>query len=241
MSNRKRVFVIDQQSLFALGIQKTLEEETPHIFCGHSDDARKSVSILPRAKPDLVIIDFALAHGAGVHYLAELRAARPQARILLIAQTQASPLLKKAKRIGAHGIFFRHQAPRELSSLIKNLFLGDTVFKANPEHRKTPQILSKAKNKIHVKSAHKYVPEVPEESLTPRELEVFELLGQGLGTRRIATLLALSPKTIESHCANIKAKFNLSSNTELVKRSAEWAMRQQPSWGIINKKTPKNP
>ena len=66
--------------------------------------------------------------------------------------------------------------------------------------------------------------QTPAECLTNRELEVFDLIGRGLGTSEIAGMLHLSVKTIETHRANIKAKLNLGAGGELNRRAMQWSL-----------------
>jgi DNA-binding NarL/FixJ family response regulator len=67
----------------------------------------------------------------------------------------------------------------------------------------------------------------PVERLTEREREVFELIGQGLGSRQIAVKLGISPKTIETHREHIKEKLELTTGTELTKYAVQWVLESQ--------------
>jgi len=70
------------------------------------------------------------------------------------------------------------------------------------------------------------VPHSPEEALSDRELEVFELIGRGMGSREIATQFNLSVKTIETHRENIKRKMAIDSNPELIRYAVQWVMEE---------------
>lgn len=205
MPAKKRVFIIEDQHLLALGMRKALEDSNFLFYCGQSNDARKAIASFSKAKPDLVVIDFALANAAGSHIFSEIKAAIPNSCILVVAQDLTASLIRRVKRAPVHGAISKASSIFEFVNSIHRIFENERVFALPGEDKK-----------VRKKDA------LPQEILTPRELEVLEMLGRGMGTRLIASTLALRPKTVDAHCANIKAKLGARNGRELLKRAVLW-------------------
>ena len=128
MAAKKRILIIENQPLFALGIKKAIDDNYTYSICGTCSDARKSLEIIPRARPDLVILDLSLAVAAGSHITAEILACQPQTRILITIRDMDPSFVKKAKRTGAQGVFSKNQSPNELLSVIRKIFANEKLF-----------------------------------------------------------------------------------------------------------------
>ena len=134
----------------------------------------------------------------------EIKAALPGVHIVALVEPNSPQSLRRAKRIGAHSVISKDVSVPEFVSLLQMLSIG----KKSPD-RFGKRLPNSSKNQI-------------EAALSQREIEVFEMLGQGCKTRKIAEDLGLSPKTIDSHCSNIKAKLRLRDAAELAHKAFLW-------------------
>ena len=117
----------------------------------------------------------------------------------------------RAIRAGASGYIMKHEATDRILGAIRKVLSGDVYLSERMERRTLQQLTRRGEYSGS-----------PLEVLSDRELEVFNMIGQGKGTRHIAEELHLSIKTVESHRAHIKEKLNLSNGTELVQHAIQW-------------------
>jgi DNA-binding NarL/FixJ family response regulator len=122
---------------------------------------------------------------------------------------------ERVKQAGASGYLNKQAAPERLVSSIREIFSGGIAFEPGLTNRLTRRSCTAAGNPRSIGS------------LTDRELQVFELIGQGLTTRRIANRLKLSTHTIDTHREKIKAKLQLTSGVELMRHAVRWLLEQQ--------------
>ena len=138
-------------------------------------------------------------------------------RILVLSMHDEALLAERALRAGALGYINKEEAAGNIIAAIRRILKGRTWM----SRRMREQRLSMGATRSMESS------DSPLERLSNRELEVFELIGRGLGTGEIAARLHVSVKTIETHRANIKKKLYIDSSGELTRRAIQWSLEQQ--------------
>lgn len=162
-----------------------------------------------RLRPDLAIIDISLKTVNGPDVI---KAQHPDLPVLALSMHDETLYAERALRAGANGYVMKQEATKNLLTAVRQL-LGGGLYLSD---HVTAKLLSRVANtKAGAKRSEL-------EELSDRELEVFQLIGQGAGTRRIAEMLRLSIKTIESHRENIKRKLKLQDAAELVQYAISW-------------------
>jgi DNA-binding NarL/FixJ family response regulator len=178
---------------------------------------------MERHRPDLVILDISLGHERGTDLLPKIKSRWPEQRVLMFSMQDESLFAVRALRLGAAGYVMKDANPEDLLRGIRQVLDGGIC-------------VSHSISKLIVESSFRHRAGTmvdPIETLTPRELQVFRMIGQGQGTSRIAAELKLSVKTVETYRAHIKDKLQLSSGSELVRRAIEChaALEYPPSNG----------
>jgi DNA-binding NarL/FixJ family response regulator len=162
-----------------------------------------------------VIADISLKDINGIELVKSLKALRPHLPVLVLSMHDESLYAERALRAGARGYLMKQAPPDQVVSAIRRVLRGELY-------------LSAAANLLMLNSfvAGRSSSKSSVEKLSDRELEIFELLGQGRGTSQIAHDLCLSVKTIEAHRSHIKAKLGITTAPELVRAAVEWLTRR---------------
>ena len=211
-SGSARVLIVDDHPIVRQGLAQVLEQESDLVVCGEADTAEEALDAIAAKKPDVVIVDLLLKDGNGLDLIKTLRSIRPDLPILVLSMHDESLYAERALRAGAQGYIMKEQAADEMLTAVRKVLAGD-VYLSQAMVSRILRRLARGRGEEQ---------ESPLQRLTDRELEVFRLIGEGLGTRRIAARLGVSVKTIESYRANIKEKLQLASGSELVRHAVQW-------------------
>jgi DNA-binding NarL/FixJ family response regulator len=181
-----RVLVVEDHPIFRDGVVQCLEAEA-----------------LARLAPDLVLMDIELPERSGVDLTREVRAARPDARVVMLTGFADADLLFGAMQAGAVGYLLKHTAAAELLTTLRRVAAGDHVL--------TPELAGRFLAEFQRRQALRRAPQLAQ--LSPREEEVLRLLATGETNRQIAKRLFISEETVKSHVAAIFRKLEVSDRT----------------------------
>lgn len=209
--------LVDDHPILRAGLANVLGLEPHLVICGEANNPHEALSIAEREQPDLAIIDLSLRAGDGIELIKDLRLRCPRSRTLVLSMHDEAVYAERALRAGARGYVMK-QEKLELLLLAISRVLDGQIYVSEEVAAQAVKRLAGVPDGDAPASIGGYV-----ETLTDRELQVFRLIGRGLGTRLIAESLHLSRKTIESHRENIKAKLRLANGSELVQRAIQWA------------------
>jgi len=211
---QQRILIVDDHPIFRKGIAMLLEHERDIIICGEAETAAQAMGLVDQHDFDLVIADISLKDINGIELVKSLKALRPQLPVLVLSMHDESLYAERALRAGARGYLMKQAPPDQVVSAIRQVLRGE-------------RYLSAAANLLMLNSfvGGRSSSKSSVEKLSDRELEIFELLGQGRGTSQIAHDLCLSVKTIEAHRSHIKAKLGITTAPELVRAAVEWVTR----------------
>ena len=180
--------------------------------CGEAEDTPSALRAIERLGPDLVIVDVSLKGRSGIELIKDLKARMPDLPILGLSMHDESVFAERVIRAGAMGYIMKEEAATTVLQAIRRVVAGQIYLSSRISSRLVSKFLT---GPAEVQN--------PLELLSDRELEVFQLIGQGFGTRQIAEKLHLSVKTIETYRANIKEKLKLKNATELLQHAIQWA------------------
>lgn len=211
-NHKYRVLIVDDHPLLRDGLAKVLNQQSDLTVCGEAGDARSAMAALPKTRPDVVIVDLTMDNGNGLDLIKDIQALHPGLPILVLSMHHENLYAERAIRAGAKGYVMKREPVGTVVAALRKVLGGHMALSENMVCR----LLSAPKRSQEAASAS------PAEILSDRELDVFRLLGQGLGTQQIATRLQVATSTVESHRAGIKRKLNLSGATELVARAAQF-------------------
>jgi DNA-binding NarL/FixJ family response regulator len=217
VSNRSkaRVLIVEDQPIVREKIVELVSCEPDLISCGDTDNPRRAIDLIPTTKPNVVVTGLALQESHGLEFIKDLRVRYPRLPVLVFSMYDELLYAERAMRAGASGFVSKHAPVKELLCAIRRILSGE-LYLSEP-------VTARAMRQLFARSSVRAPSEV--ELLTDRELEVFELIGQGRSTRQIASALHLSIKTIETYRSRIKVKLKLNTPIELVQHAAEFLHR----------------
>ena len=207
-SHRTRLLVVDDHPVVIEGLARLLKREEDLSVEWVAFTLAEAVQVCQAHVPDLAIVDLSLGDGSGLDLIKLMHARHPDMPILVMSMHDASLYAERALRAGARGYITKQTAPKHVVEAVRRVrdssdpYISDSMapraiapFDASTEPAGRADL----------------------QQLSDRELEVFNLIGQGLRKREIAEHLGLSVNTIETHRAGIKKKLRLRSATELAR------------------------
>ena len=215
---KSRILVVDNHPLVREGLRQLIQQQTDLEGCGEVGSYAAAQKILATTQPDLVTLEIHLQGGDGLEWLKTLKAERPEILTLVISQCDELLYAERALKAGARGYITKERTTDEVLAAIRTVLAGG--------HYVSPRIAALALTRMISDRPGKNQHDL--QNLTNRELQVLQLLGAGLGTRKASVKLGLSVKTVEAHRENIKRKLRLATAAELVRYATDW-LNGQPS------------
>ena len=215
-SEKSRILIVDDHPLFREGMRQLIDRNPSLKVCGEVSNPAAAMKAVAELEPDLVLVDISLEGGDGIDLIKSLKAKHEDLPILVISMHNESLYAERALRAGALGYVMKNEAARTVKTAIFKVLGGDIFL----SEKMSASVLSKM---IHGKNEP---PVSPVEQLSDRELQVFQMLGEGKPTRQIAEELDLTIPTIHSFRTRIKEKLRFQNATELVLRANQWVMER---------------
>jgi DNA-binding NarL/FixJ family response regulator len=210
--NVKRILLVDDHPLIREGLTEVLVRETDLVVCGAASDRGQALQLIPLARPDLAIIDLTLKESSGLELIKDIRARFPKVRVLVVSMHDEELHAERVLRAGAAGYLTKEEAATRVVQAVRKVLAGEIYL----SERAAARVASR------VAGIRRQPPAGSAEVLCDRELEVFELIGQGLTTRQIAKQLHVAVSTVETYRARIKEKLALQDAAELLQHAIRW-------------------
>jgi len=202
-----RIAIVDDHDLVREGIRAILEQDPMFQVVGETGDGQEAVRLANRLRPDVMLMDVHLPGGiGGLEATESIVADCPEVRVIILTQYENREYIRRAIRIGARGYLLKRSVAAQLKEAIKTVYGGQRYL-----HPLAAEEL------VDLVTAGKSLEEDDYDRLTPREKQVFKLLAEGKTSRDISKYLTISLKTAMTHRANIMAKLNMHSRSELIR------------------------
>jgi DNA-binding NarL/FixJ family response regulator len=217
MTQKAKVLLVDDHPMVREWLATLINQQADLQVCGEADSAPKAMQIIGPAKPDVAIVDISMEGGSGIELIKNIKASHPNVMVIVLSMHDEALYAERALRAGARGYIMKKEATKGVLQAIRCV-LGGKLYLSD---------------KLAMMMAEKFVDGRPKpegsilEKLSDRELEVFQLLGRGYSTRRIAEEMHVSFKTIQAFCARIKEKLQLANATELLHEALRWHDSEQ--------------
>ncbi len=209
--HKKRILLVDDHPLVREWLANLIHQQPDLTVCGESESAPTAISAVASAKPDLVIADINLKNSSGVELIKNLKELHPNIPVLVLSMHDESLFAERVFRAGARGYVNKRETAQKVVEAIRRVLEGKLyVNERAAEFLASQTIRGRVVSRASI------------ESLSDRELEVFDKLGQGISTRQIADDFRISVKTVQEYCARIKEKLNLNNATELLREAVRW-------------------
>lgn len=214
---KSRVLVVDDHPIVRRGLSDLINKEDDLSVCGDAADVHSALKSVALLKPDVAVVDISLQDSNGLELVKTLKTRFPKLPTLVLSMHDESLYAERALRAGAKGYLMKQEAPEMVVQSLRRILSGEIYV----SEKMSSKLLSK------MAGGGAGLSDSPLERLSDRELEVFQMIGQGLRTRQIAEKLCLSVKTIESYREHIKEKLSLENSTELFQHALHWVQSQQ--------------
>jgi DNA-binding NarL/FixJ family response regulator len=213
----RRVFIVDDHALVREWLTNLINQQTGLAVCGQAATAAEAIAGVETSRPEVAVVDISLKDSSGIELIRDLKHSHPELQVLVLSMHDESLYAERALRAGAKGYIMKRETTRKVIEAIRTILDGRFYLSEAMAQSITTEFIQGRTLATHS----------PIEQLSDRELEIFDLLGQGVGTRRIAETLGVSIKTVQAHCARAKEKLKLNSATELVREAVRHCERQR--------------
>lgn len=204
-----QILIADDHSIIREGLRALLETDTRIRVVGLARNGREAIDAARRLRPDVVIMDVAMADMNGIDAIDPLLAAAPRARVVMLSMHTSAEYVYRALHAGAAGYLVKNAATAEILEAIPAVLSGRTFLsseiralerRARPRDRHRPS---------------------PLESLSARERQVLQLVAEGHSSSRIAAAINLSPKTVETYRSRLMKKLGVNGVAGLARFAVE--------------------
>lgn len=196
MTKTITVLLADDHALVRRGFRRLLEDDPSIVVVGEASNGEEAIRMTSELKPMVVVMDAAMPGTSGLAAIPAVLAAAPSVRVLMLSMHSEETLVRQAMDAGASGYVLKSALDLDLAAAVHRVAAGETVL--DPAVSKAPAAGSERSR------------------LTPRELQVLQLICSGLSNREIAQELDLSINTVAVHRTNIMNALNVHKTAELV-------------------------
>ena len=220
---KTRILVVDDHPIVRERLAELINQEPDLVVCGEAEDSNAAIKSARELRPDAAIVDITLKDTYGIELVKHLKEILPKLPVLVVSMHDESMYAERALRAGARGYLNKQEASRKVVPALRRILAGDVFV----SERMAAALLQKVAGGggggggggVSGAGTRK-----PTDVLSDRELEVFQLLGQGRTVRQIADDLFISVKTVEAHREHIKQKMNFKTSAELLRYAIQFTL-----------------
>lgn len=211
-----RILIVDDHPIVRRGLIGMINQEPDLKVVSEAENFHQALDSIKANMPDLAIVDLTLEGISGLELIKQIKVMWPNLPVLVLSMHDEMLYAERVLRAGAKGYIMKQEGTERLSLAIRTIMRGEIYV----SERMASRMLGKFVGGKREGGSS------PLDRLSDRELEVFELLGKGMGTRQVAEKLCVSIKTVESHREHIKLKLGLKSANELIQHATQWVMNE---------------
>ena len=208
-----RILVVDDHSIVRHGLTLLLKREADLDVCGEAGSFDEAIAAVAEQQPEVVLVDITLKDRSGLDLIKELIVRHPGIRCLVLSMHDEAEYADRALRAGARGYVMKEDADEVVVQAIRHVLKGEIYVSPVMSNRLIHQMSQDKSDRDD---------NIGVASLTEREREVFECLGEGLSTRKIAEKYSLSERTVEVHRANSKKKLRVDDAAQVLREAVRW-------------------
>lgn len=197
MPDKISVLLVDDHALVRRGFRRILDDESDIVVVGEAGNGLEAVKLAGELRPRVIVMDCAMPEMNGLEATRQILSKHPEAMVLMLSMHPEETLVRQALDAGARGYVLKNAVDLELGTAIRKVVSGETVLDSQ---LKRPPALKGKRNA----------------GLTPRELEVLQMIVDGKSNKEIATVLKLSANTVAVHRANMMDTLGIHKAADLV-------------------------
>ncbi|MCW1915864.1 response regulator transcription factor [Luteolibacter sp. GHJ8] len=206
------IYLVDDHPMLRGGLSHIVQQDGRFQICGEASTAMQAMNEIPQLRPDVVVMDITLPDKSGLELIKDLLALHPTLRVLVFSMHDEMLYAERVIRAGGKGYLVKGSDSEQFTQALREVIGGGIYL----SERVSAHIL----NRMSV--GHNREPAFGPATLTDRELEIFQMLGQGLGTPQIAAKLHISPRTVDAHRNNIRMKLSLPDAAAVLREAVIW-------------------
>lgn len=205
MRDKISVLIADDHPLIRQGLKQILELEEDITVVAQACNGDEAIQLAREHEPDVILMDINMPGTSGIQAIEEIKSGNLNSRIIVLTIHDDREYLFKTLQMGAEGYVLKDAEPAVLVEAIRNVHAGQSYIQPNMTME-----LVKEFNRITQLEKEKH----NENNLTTREIEVLQLIAEGMINKEIAKQLYISEKTVKNHVSNIFRKLNVSDRTQ---------------------------
>lgn len=202
---KARILVVDDHPLVRRALRHSIDGEEDMMVCGEAEDRGEALDLIPKAQPELAIVDLTLKTSDGLELVKDIRQKHPKVVTIVLSMHNESLYALRSIRAGANGYISKQEAPQEVLQAIRKVLAGHIRW---PEKVATETVNRLASNGF-LRNGELTG------KLSERELQVFELMGAGSTPAQIAAIMDVEVTTVDTYRSRIKEKLGLKGAREL--------------------------
>jgi len=202
-----RIVLADDHAVMRTGLRLVLERQKDFRVVGEASDGREAVALAQQERPEVVVMDIGMPNLNGIEAARQVTALVPESGVVILSMHSDEAYVLRALKAGARGYLLKESPEADLIAAIRAVHAGKAFF--------SPAV-SRMLADDYVRQLQDREIEDSYELLTTREREVLQLIAEGKSNKEIATMLNLSPYTVETHRGNLMEKLNLHTVPELI-------------------------
>lgn len=210
--DKRRILLVDDHPVTRQGVSVLLNQEMDLLVAGEADSAPAAIAFLEKNPVELAIVDISLKTTNGIELMKHIRVLAPDMPVLVMSMHDESIYAERAMRAGARGYIMKQEASAKVLTAVRTVLSGELYLSDRMKERMLHRFVNNRKEAVGFSM----------DALSDREMEVFQLIGNGYSTRQIAAKLNLSVKTIDSYREHLKLKLQLEAGKDLVRYAIQW-------------------
>lgn len=202
-----KVAIVDDQPLIRAGLRMILESESDLLVTGEAEDGNEAIALVQDDLPNVLLMDVEMPNLDGISATRHIVSEFPVCRIVMLTTFERDDYIANALQAGASGFLLKTAGPEELVRAIRIVANGESLL--------SPAITMRVIQQLTTATPPVPAPAILEQ-LTSREIEVLELLAEGLSNSELAAQLFVSEATIKTHISNLLSKLDLRDRVQAI-------------------------
>ena len=210
--SKYKILIADDHAMIRDGVKNLIKQNKDLIVVGEANSGSQTLELYETHNPDLLIIDISMPDMNGMEISRTILSRNPKANIIILSMYDDEDYISRCLEYGVKGYVVKNESGSELEYAIKSVLSGKNYFSRQAQDvifkKYTQNVTKKKERETTIK-------------LTRREIEIIKLIADGLTSQQMADQLFISPRTVETHRANLMKKVGVKNAIELVKKAQQ--------------------
>jgi len=207
-----KILIADDHAMIRNGIKTMLKENKNYVVAGEATNGEEAVEKFKSLTPDLTILDISMPGLNGMEAAKEILQQKSDAKIVILSMFDDEDYINRCMEVGVMGYVIKNESVNELEYAVTSALQGKVYYSSQVQQ----SLFKKFTSNNKAKRNHE-----PNLRLTNREIEIIRLIAEGFTSQEMASKLFISPRTVETHRANLMKKTGVKNVVELVRKAQE--------------------